>query len=51
MSNDDKPELELSVVAPWLNRMSAYVAMIVRLFLFILFQHHRMAIVPTWWLT
>lgn len=44
----DESELVSSLVAPWLNRMSAYVAMIVRLFLFILFQLHRMTFAPTW---
>lgn len=38
------------VVALWLNRMWAYPAMIVLLFVFILYQLYRMTFAPTWWL-
>ena len=38
------------VVALWLNRMWAYPAMIVLLFLFVLYQLYRMTFAPTWWL-
>jgi uncharacterized membrane protein len=38
------------VVALWLNRMWAYPAMIILLFLFILYQLYRMTFAPTWWL-
>lgn len=38
------------VVALWLNRMWAYPAMIVLLFLFILYQVYRMTFAPSWWL-
>lgn len=38
------------VVALWLNRMWAYPAMIVLLFVFILYQLYRMTFAPSWWL-
>jgi uncharacterized membrane protein len=38
------------VVALWLNRIWAYPAMIVLLFLFILYQLYRMTFAPSWWL-